>query len=83
MKRRDFIKTVAAGAAGAAATGVTKTGWAVPSDQEYELERPESPNNILSACPYCGVGCGTILKTRNGRIVNIVPDKDHPTNKGL
>jgi anaerobic selenocysteine-containing dehydrogenase len=80
MKRRDFIKTVAAGAA---ATGVTKTGWAVPSDQEYELERPESPDNILSACPYCGVGCGTILKTRNGRIVNIVPDKDHPTNKGL
>ena len=80
MKRRDFIKTVAAGAL---VTGVTKDGWAVPGGEEYELERPDSPDNILSACPYCGVGCGTILKTRNGRIVNIIPDKDHPTNKGL
>ncbi len=81
MKRRSFMKY---SAATAALTGVTKTGWAIPAgDESYELEKNEAETDILSACPYCGVGCGTIIKTRNGRITNIVPDKDHPTNKGL
>jgi len=80
MKRRTFLKSAAVAAA---ASGVTKTGWTVPNGEQYELEKPSCPTDILSACPYCGVGCGTILKTENGRIVNIVPDKDHPTNKGL
>jgi len=80
MKRRTFIKGVAAATA---VTGVTKAGWAVPGGEAYELEAVTAPTDILSACPYCGVGCGTIIKTENGRITNIVPDKDHPTNKGL
>lgn len=71
-------------AAGAAVTTtVTKTGWTVPNPEGVELEKNEAPNDILSACPYCGVGCGTILKTQDGRIVNVIPDKDHPTNRGL
>ena len=80
MKRRTFVQSGATAAA--LSTGVTKTGWAVPNDG-IELEKPDSPTDLYAACPYCGVGCGTILKTQNGRITNIVPDKDHPTNKGL
>ncbi|MFT5465807.1 MAG: anaerobic selenocysteine-containing dehydrogenase [Verrucomicrobiales bacterium] len=80
MKRRTFAKSGCTAAA--LSTGVTKTGWAVPNDG-IELEKPDSPTDLYAACPYCGVGCGTILKTQNGRITNIVPDKDHPTNKGL
>lgn len=80
INRRKFLKGMAA--AGAVA-GVTTTGWTVPSKEKYELEKNECPDNILAACPYCGVGCGTIIKTKNGRITSIVPDKDHPTNKGL
>jgi anaerobic selenocysteine-containing dehydrogenase len=37
----------------------------------------------LAACPYCGVGCGTVIQVENGKIVSMRPDKDHPTNKGL
>ena len=81
MERRDFIKSTAAATAVAGVT--TDHGWAVPAGGEYELEKRSAPTNILAACPYCGVGCGTILQTKNGRITNIVPDKDHPTNKGL
>ncbi len=80
MKRRTFIKGAAT--ASTAAT-VMKTGWAVTGADEYELEKKECPTDILSACPYCGVGCGTIIKTKNGKITNIMPDKDHPTNMGL
>ena len=51
--------------------------------EQYELTNRGKKNNILAACPYCGVGCGTIIQARNGRIVGVIPDKDHPTNKGL
>ncbi|MFQ5661340.1 MAG: molybdopterin oxidoreductase family protein [Gammaproteobacteria bacterium] len=37
----------------------------------------------LAQCPYCGVGCGTIIQVENGKIVAMRPDKDHPTNNGL
>ena len=80
MKRRTFVQS---GATAALSTGVTQTGWAIPAQDGIELEKDEAPTDLYAACPYCGVGCGTILKTRNGRITGIVPDKDHPTNKGL
>ena len=81
MKRRTFLK-------GAAATGVvagvaTKVGWTIPNPDSQRLESNTAKTNLLAACPYCGVGCGTIIQTKNGRITNIIPDKDHPTNKGL
>lgn len=84
MKRRTFLK----GAAGATAAIAVGTGMITSTNAEsqgevYELEKDSSPNNILSACPYCGVGCGLIIQTKKGRITNVIPDKDHPTNKGL
>jgi len=82
MKRRTFIKASAAAAAAMSAPPTAK-GWAVSNPEGVELEKDEAPDKILSACPYCGVGCGTIIKTEKGRIVNVIPDKDHPTNKGL
>jgi len=35
-----------------------------------------------SICPYCGVGCGMIVSTRDGKVVNIEGDPDHPINEG-
>jgi anaerobic selenocysteine-containing dehydrogenase len=39
----------------------------------------------LAQCPYCGVGCGSVIKYEadSGRILGCVPDKQHPTNKGV
>jgi anaerobic selenocysteine-containing dehydrogenase len=52
---------------------------------EPSIEPPEKdvPTNLLSACPYCGVGCGTKIQVEKGKIVGMTPDRDHPTNKGL
>lgn len=36
-----------------------------------------------STCPYCGVGCETLVGVRDGRIVQILPVPDAPVNKGL
>ena len=78
MKRRDFLKGTAA-----AVTVGTNISWAVPNPEKVTLESNSAGTDLLAACPYCGVGCGTIIQTRGGRITNVLPDKDHPTNKGL
>src|SRR4030067_1604961 len=33
-------------------------------------------------CPYCAVGCGVIVHSREGKVVNIEGDPDHPINQG-
>jgi len=35
-----------------------------------------------STCPYCGVGCGVIIKSEGGRITGVRGDPDHPANFG-
>ncbi|NNE08093.1 MAG: molybdopterin-dependent oxidoreductase, partial [Gemmatimonadetes bacterium] len=83
MKRRSFLKYTAITAAAAASSVGASKGWAVPDPQDIELDSKEAKSDLLAACPYCGVGCGTIIQTKRGKITNVIPDKDHPTNKGL
>ena len=33
-------------------------------------------------CPYCAVGCGLIVSAKDGRVINIEGDPDHPVNEG-
>ncbi len=35
-----------------------------------------------STCCYCGVGCGVLIESQNGRITGIEGDPDHPANFG-
>ena len=35
-----------------------------------------------STCPYCGVGCGVVIRTEGDRIVDVRGDPDHPANFG-
>jgi anaerobic selenocysteine-containing dehydrogenase len=35
-----------------------------------------------TVCPYCGVGCGLAVKVRDGRVVEVRGDKDHPSTRG-
>lgn len=89
--RRLFVQSsLAGGAAAVACSKKKKKGEPAPTTKalplaksEFEPPEKEVPNDILSACPYCGVGCGTLIQTEKGKIVGMKPDKDHPTNKGL
>src|ERR1051326_3649958 len=33
-------------------------------------------------CPYCGVGCGLAARVRDGRILDVRGDKEHPSTHG-
>ncbi len=35
-----------------------------------------------STCPYCGVGCGVLIKTESGKITGVRGDPNHPANFG-
>ena len=35
-----------------------------------------------STCPYCGVGCGVLIRTEGTTIVDVRGDPDHPANFG-
>ena len=83
ITRRTFLKGSAFITGSAAGAGLFVAG-------NPELEAAVSPENAsatrttaLAQCPYCGVGCGTIIQVENGKIVSMRPDKDHPTNYGL
>ncbi len=41
-----------------------------------------APRETRSTCPYCGVGCGVLIKTEDGRITGVRGDPDHPANYG-
>ena len=82
MTRRNFIRGAVAGA------GALGMEGAVFSPEKVLAEEADGAPELatyLSQCPYCGVGCGTVIKAdpKTGRIHGVVPDKQHPTNKGV
>lgn len=75
MKGSAFITSSATGA-----------GLMVGNNPELEAATSNDSatrTTALAQCPYCGVGCGTVIQVENGKIVSMRPDKDHPTNFGL
>jgi len=49
----------------------------VENTQTKEIERWEK-----SYCPYCGVGCGLVAGVKDGSVVKIKGDPDHPSSLG-
>lgn len=84
MTRRTFLKGSAFISGSAAGAGLfvaanPELKAATASPEKISATR----STALAQCPYCGVGCGTIIQVENGKIVSMRPDKDHPTNYGL
>ena len=38
--------------------------------------------NTTTVCPFCGVGCGQVVSTKNGKVINIEGDPGHPISEG-
>jgi len=81
LSRRDFLK-----ASGASLGGVFLFG-AFDSDRALAATLPLLPlkkqiGEKSTICPYDGSGCGFIVATQNGKVVNIEGDPDHPINRG-
>ena len=83
VTRRDFLRYSASAAGGTALAGLVGSGVPLGAvvAQAQEL-RIKDAKVTPSICPYCSVGCATLVHTVNGQIVNIEGDPHSPHNEG-
>lgn len=53
-----------------------------PAAAYAEELRIKDAKETKTICPYCAVGCGIIVHTKNGTVVNTEGDPDHPISEG-
>src|SRR5260370_28517962 len=83
LSRRDFLRASAGTASGTAIGGLAGLGAnLVPTLGRAQELRIKNANTVPSVCPYCSVGCATLVYTIDGKIVNIEGDPRSPHNEG-
>jgi formate dehydrogenase major subunit len=80
MSRRQFLKVSAGGAGlgGALALGMNMR----PIVAHARSLKIAGAKEVPSVCPYCAVGCGTLVSTRDGKVINIEGNPDSPISRG-
>jgi len=85
IDRRAFLKG-SAGVGAAVGVGLFDLSEARAEMRELKIARTTETRSV---CPYCAVGCGTIIHTLGDKAKNVTPavvhvegDPDHPTNRG-
>jgi formate dehydrogenase major subunit len=79
ISRRGFMKVSAA--AGTAL--VTGLGFDVSAAQTYARGlRIKGAKETTSVCCFCSVGCGLLVHTSEGKVINIEGDPEHPISEG-
>lgn len=81
LSRRGFLKGVAGAAGASMAYGLSSAApaLAVEVKDDWKLVNTEEYTNI---CCYCAGGCGSLCSVRDGELVNLEGDPDHPINEG-
>jgi len=76
VSRRDFLKisgsTLLLGSAAAPA----------PAEAAERESKTKGAKETKTICPYCSVGCGIVVHTKDGKVVNTEGDAEHPINEG-
>jgi molybdopterin-containing oxidoreductase family iron-sulfur binding subunit len=91
FNRRDFLK-VAGATSATAAVGCNDMAQLVEARTPIENVLPYvvQPDQVVpgvatyfaSTCTECTAGCGTLLRNREGRVVHVEGNPDHPHNLG-
>jgi len=77
VSRREFLKLSGGGLLlGALSIDLT------PVKSYAQTLRIKNAKETLTICPYCSVGCGIIVHSRDGKVINTEGDPDHPINEG-
>ena len=79
--RRGFFKASGLALATSMAYGLTtqSEAFALDASDDWKLVNTEEYTNV---CCYCSGGCGSILSVRDGELINLEGDSDHPINAG-
>ena len=81
MSRRGFLKATGLAFATSLVYDPTKQSEVYAQDlgADWKLVNTEEYTNI---CCYCSGGCGSICSVRDGELINLEGDPDHPINQG-
>ena len=83
VSRRDFLRFSLGAAGGTALAGLAGSGVNLgPVVAQAQELRIKDAKVTPSVCPYCSVGCATLVHTVDGQIVNIEGDPRSPHNEG-
>ena len=81
--RRNFLRLSVAGGGATALGGLIAAGVdlapVVARAQELRIAKAKVTPSV---CPFCSVGCATLVHTIDGQIVNIEGDPRSPHNEG-
>ncbi len=81
ITRRDFLKRSGLAATAATLAHVGQEGRVVEAAQTEPL-KIQYAQESTTICAYCSGGCGVIAHVRDGELVNMEGDPDHPVNRG-
>jgi formate dehydrogenase major subunit len=86
LSRRKFLKSIGIGAASLTVLDVAGSRSAEALLLQKRLDLPpfklQYAEETPTICCYCGVGCGIIIHTRDGKVIGCQGDPDHPINEG-
>ncbi len=80
LSRRKFLA-----ASGTAVAGgiLARIGLDLGASEAYAKElKTRRARESTTVCPYCAVGCGMIVSSRDGKMIAVEGDPDHPINRG-
>jgi formate dehydrogenase major subunit len=83
ISRRQMLRLSAAGGSATALGGLISAGVNLaPMVAQAQELRIGKATVTPSVCPFCAVGCATLVHTIDGQIVNIEGDARSPHNEG-
>ncbi len=77
VSRRDFLK-ISGGSVVLGSLGINLD----PAKAYAQGLRIKDAKQTYTVCPFCSVGCGILVHTKDGKVVNTEGDPDHPINEG-
>ncbi len=81
LSRRDFLRYSAG--LGTALGGLAGLGLALaPARAKAQALRIKDSRTVPSICPFCSVGCATLIHVKDGELINIEGDPRSPHNEG-
>lgn len=81
VSRRDVLRGTVAGGftlGSAIALGANLA----PAKTKAQKLKIEGTREVPSICPYCAVGCGTLVSVKDGKIINVEGNPDSPISEG-
>ena len=79
VSRRDVLKLTLLGGTGLGLTGLLDVSAARAATQSLKLSQV---TEFTTSCNFCSCGCGMIAAVRDGKLISMEGDYDHPVNRG-